>query len=284
MKARCWINGENMPPNHEFEVYHATNQSWKIPLFHSHDTYEFYFFIRGDMRIGIEGEIYTAIPYDMFIYPPGYMHSVIPGESEQSYERAYFYLRQSLLERMSTLSCDLSKLMNGLVAQNQLHFHLLPETFHELVGQMDQIIANADDERSLMEVMNRSRMEILLASCFQAILTQSAANAPEATTRIGKVLEYINAHFSEPLSTEILAEKFFINKYYLMHAFKEYTNTSIHQYVMAKRIIQAQLMIQQGVPAGELCAKCGFGDYAGFYRAFKARVGMTPQQYAKNYQ
>ena len=62
MKARCWINGENMPPNHEFEVYHATNQSWKIPLFHSHDTYEFYFFIRGDMRIGIEGGFTRLFP------------------------------------------------------------------------------------------------------------------------------------------------------------------------------------------------------------------------------
>ena len=32
----------------------------------------------------------------------------------------------------------------------------------------------------------------------------------------------------------------------------------------------------------EVCQYCGFGDYANFYRAFRAEYHITPRQYAQS--
>ena len=42
---------------------------------------------------------------------------------------------------------------------------------------------------------------------------------------------------------------------------------------------RAKQMLAGGVPPSEVCQYCGFGDYANFYRAFKAEYSQTPRQY-----
>ena len=93
------------------------------------------------------------------------------------------------------------------------------------------------------------------------------------------MVAYINEHLTESLTLDELAAKFYVSKYYLLHAFKEYANLSVHQYIISKRIIHAQILLQDGVSPGEAARDSGFNDYAGFYRAFVKQTGMTPQQY-----
>lgn len=40
-------------------------------------------------------------------------------------------------------------------------------------------------------------------------------------------------------------------------------------------------VILDGVPVKDAFKRCGFGDYAGFYRAFVKEFGVSPQQYKK---
>ena len=90
-----------------------------------------------------------------------------------------------------------------------------------------------------------------------------------------------NEHLTESLTLDELAAKFYVSKYYLLHAFKEYANLSVHQYIISKRIIHAQILLQNGVSPGEAARDSGFNDYAGFYPAFVKQTGMTPQQYSR---
>ena len=43
--------------------------------------------------------------------------------------------------------------------------------------------------------------------------------------------------------------------------------------------MNAKQLLAGGVPPNEVCQYCGFGDYANFYRAFKAEYNQTPRQY-----
>ena len=96
---------------------------------------------------------------------------------------------------------------------------------------------------------------------------------------VDAVLHYINEHYSESLTLDQLAEQFFISKYHLLRKFDAQVGTTVHRYILQKRLLNAKQLLAGGVPPNEVCQYCGFGDYANFYRAFKAEYNQTPRQY-----
>ena len=96
---------------------------------------------------------------------------------------------------------------------------------------------------------------------------------------VDAVLHYINEHYSESLTLDQLAEQFFISKYHLLRKFDAQVGTTVHRYILQKRLMNAKQLLAGGVPPNEVCQYCGFGDYANFYRAFKAEYNQTPRQY-----
>ena len=70
-------------------------------------------------------------------------------------------------------------------------------------------------------------------------------------------------------------------KYHMLHEFKEKTGTSIHQYLLMKRIVYAQMLMKNGASSVQAAHDSGFEDYTGFYRAFKSRTGYAPTEYIR---
>jgi len=99
--------------------------------------------------------------------------------------------------------------------------------------------------------------------------------------RIEEILSYINSNLEEDLSIDYLSDRFYINKYYLMHLFKKETGFTLYSYIQKKRAIKAADLLKKGKPAGEVCSLCGFGDYSTFVRTFKKEFKLSPKQYAK---
>ena len=99
---------------------------------------------------------------------------------------------------------------------------------------------------------------------------------------VDAVLHYINEHYSEPLTLDQLSEKFFISKYHLLRKFDAQVGTTVHRYILQKRLLNAKQLLARGVPPNEVCQYCGFGDYANFYRAFRAEYNQTPRQYIQS--
>ena len=93
------------------------------------------------------------------------------------------------------------------------------------------------------------------------------------------VLGYINDHYAEDLSLDHLANRFFISKYHLAREFQRLVGTSVHRYIVQKRLVIAKQMLSEGKPSSEVYQKCGFGDYSNFYRAFKAEYQISPKDF-----
>ena len=271
-----------MPAGHEFEAYHLTSDNWHSVVFHSHPFYEFYIFLEGSVHIMVEEQLFEDVePYDLFIFPPGHMHQNIPVVEGVHYTRAYFYITESCLQAMSQPECDLAELVSLVVEHKRFHFRLGKERCQPLIDQMDAIIANHDCQRPADLLINRNRMAILVASFCQAADDLPRDGAVAANNRAARVMRYINRHVTESISLDTLAEQFYISKYHLAREFKDYTGSSIHQYILEKRVVYAQLLMQRGIPPAQAAEECGFSDYTGFFRAFKARTGHSPQEYQK---
>lgn len=98
------------------------------------------------------------------------------------------------------------------------------------------------------------------------------------------IKDYIDHHYSEPLSLDTVAQNFFINKYYLSHQFKEIIGYGFKKYIQLIRINKAKILLQNtNLTVNEICTKIGYDNINYFIRLFKEKEEVTPYQYHKMY-
>ena len=281
MQAVSWNPLSAMPAGRDFELYHMFHEIWNNFAFHSHPFYEIYFFISGSVQIMVEDRLYEIQPWDMLVFPPGVMHKNTPVDNNVNYERAYFYATENFLRSVSEPECDLAEIFSHAAKNKQHHFHLGEILGRTVLEKMDGIIGKADDASAIGQLINRCQMTILLASVCEIIQNFTADSSAAVSAKSAQILHYLDQRFTQPISLDTLAGQFYISKYHLLREFKEYTGTTVHQYLIGKRVVYAQLLLQHGTTPMQAATACGFADYAGFFRAFKRLTGVSPQEYAR---
>ena len=113
-------------------------------------------------------------------------------------------------------------------------------------------------------------------------------NEPEMSAteqKIYAVTSYIHSHYTEELSLNMLAQKFYISSYYLSHQFKDVTGFTLSDYIQMTRVrnVQAMLVGTQ-VPITEAALRCGFNSFSQFNRIFRKHIGVAPSVYRKRHQ
>ena len=257
---------------------HFLDTQWKTAPFHMHPHYEFYLFIHGKVQIRIEDESFDAHPMDLFIFPPDVLHRALILDSSCPYERAFFYATRKILADLSDESFPLLDILEEAARRGDYSYHADEGSATRFIRLVDECISDAEEQDPSTRLMNRCRVNLLsLIAC--KTVRQKNVLSPRPPDRINEVIRYINDHILEPVSLDSLSDRFFVSKYTLLHEFKSYANISIHQYILYKRILYAQRLMQRGVAPGNAARQSGFNDYAGFYRAFVRQNSITPQEY-----
>lgn len=99
---------------------------------------------------------------------------------------------------------------------------------------------------------------------------------------INKALEYIEIHYAESLSLNVLAEEVHMNPYYFSSFFKKSTGKNFKDYVNRIRLKHAvTLLLDTDKKVYEIAMDVGFGDARAFNDAFQKTYGETPAGYRK---
>lgn len=279
-----WRYEKQMPDGREFEIYHSLNTTPQPTIYQSHHCYEIYFILQGKIRVIAEEEDLCPVLGEALIYPPSCMHRVTHTDPSLPYERFYVYLSKEFLHSISTEEYSFIDILDKLTSEGHHCFDLGDQTVLDLVPMADEIIEAAKDTSPAGILANRCRMIIYLIRLLGLLEESAASTADSASHRMNELIRYINQNAAQPLSLDQLEETFGISKFVLLHEFKDYTGMPIYQYILTRRIILAQQLIQQGAKPNQACEQSGFSDYTSFYRAFKARTGKSPNQYSKSLQ
>jgi len=98
---------------------------------------------------------------------------------------------------------------------------------------------------------------------------------------IAAALSYINAHLSEPLTVEILAEQVNLSSSAFSRRFRELTGRSPYQFVKETRLERArELLLERRLGVGDVSEAVGYASQSHFTKEFRARFGTTPREYA----
>lgn len=266
----------------DFELQYKRDSYLKDVELHHHDFFELYFLMAGDVTYLIESKIVHVMPGDLLLISPRELHQVLIKPEMSVYERYVLWVDPQTIQRLSSPLTNLNQGLDpsGALFGNQLRPN--SEDRNRIRELLEQLHRESDSEGYGADLMRQSLLTQLLV-IVNRLLSQQGSYIDEDTRTnraVTQVINYINLHYNEPLSLDMLSERFFVSKYHLSHEFNRQVGTSIYRYIQKKRLLIARQLIAQGKRPNDVHSLCGFGDYAGFYRAFKAEYGIAPREFA----
>lgn len=162
-------------------------------------------------------------------------------------------------------------------------FH--PDDISAYVTLLDEVYAVADSEEYVKDMLLNEKLNALLTQLMRESWNPEYSNRPAGKKQdLALVKEYLDAHFTEKITLDQLAEHFYINKFYLTRIFKDQYGTSLGSYILSLRITKAKQMLRfSNDSLDTISASCGMGDAAYFSRMFKKVEGITPGEYRKQW-
>ncbi len=270
--------------NEDFHFFNLKDQKKNEFEFHYHDFNKIIIFVSGEVTYIVEGKSYKLKPWDILLVGKNDLHLPIISESTP-YERMILWLNPLFLEGHNKNSCDLlscfqlaSERKLNLIRLSSKHINSLKQNLADLEEEIQDKAFGSTILRNALFLQFMVKINRL----FLGMNIDKNIDDIKYDPRIEDILSFINSNLDKDLSIGMLSKEFYLNKYYLMHLFKEETGYTLYSYIQKKRVIRASDLIKSGRQAGEVCSLCGFGDYSSFVRGFKKEFGLSPKQYYKS--
>lgn len=264
--------------NNDFKMFHIVDSKKREFDFHYHDFNKIIIFISGNINYFIEGKNYSLQPYDVVLVNAGEIHRPSILDATE-YERIIIYVSTQFLNSYKQEDYDLNYCFERAKKEhsNVLRIHSIDKS------KLYQVCQELEHSFHDNEYANELYQKILFLE-FMIQLNRTAISnhinyldSVNGSTKLIPIIEYINEHLTEELTIDILASKFYLNRYYLMHFFKEETGYTIGNYISEKRLLLAKNLVQNGSSITEACFHSGFKNYSTFLRAFKKKFRTIPK-------
>ncbi len=264
----------------DFELYYYDDRTLSKIKAHSHDYYEFYFFIEGDISMQVGRNVYPVKYGDAMLIMPNIPHRAIIHSTSVPYRRFVFWISKEFFESLRQTSPYYSYLIDYAKKSQQFLCHLNQISYNMLLSKMIRLLEEMQSDHFGKELQITLYVDdFILALNRLAHEMLEPKKRHNETSLYSNLIDYIEEHLEEDLSLERLAEEFYVSKYHIAHVFKANIGLSIHQYITKKRLAKCQEAIRAKQNITELYQAYGFGDYSSFYRAFKKEYGLSPKEY-----
>ena len=263
-----------------FEVFYYSDTHFSSVDLHSHEYYEFYFFLEGEVSMEIEGSDYLVEPGDMIVIPPGVMHRALILNDEKPYRRFVFWITEGCYRDLIEMDGNLSFIFDHIQDSGQYTYSFNKSDAGELRGKLFTLIDEMHSDRWGKEAGIRLYLEDLLLHINRKVYDNTHTRTLSEDMSWYMVLtDYIREHLNEDLSLERISGDLYISKYYISHLFQQTTGMALHQYIIRKRLEVCCTAILSGDKPTDIYSEYGFRDYSSFYRAFKKEYGASPAEY-----
>ncbi|WP_026509760.1 helix-turn-helix transcriptional regulator [Butyrivibrio sp. LC3010] len=266
----------------DFEIYYYNDKTIPDVKAHTHDYYEFYFFMGGHIIMYIDGKSFVPVPGTMIIIPPGAAHFARLLDSDSPYKRFVFWVTEDFLHTLSNISEDYLFLTDKTKPSGRFFIHKFTEIeFNAIQGKVFTLIDEINSDRFGKDAKILISVSDFMLSINRMVheTENPSITDSEPDSLYQSIILYIESHIDEDLSLDRLSDIFHVNKFHISHLFSDTNGLPLHKYVIKKRLAMCKDAILNGQDISATAAAYGFTDYSVFYRAFVKEYGISPKNY-----
>ena len=238
---------------------------------HTHNCSELFYVIDGQGQFLIEDQTYPVSASDLVIVNPNVAHTEV---SLNASPLKYIVLGVEGLELTATNNDD------------NTNFCIINFKTHKdnILLCLQNMLTEIETKHPGYEIVCQDLMEILIVllgrqTNFATILTPVNK---KASRLCGSTKRYIDAHYQENITLDQLAEVCHISKYHLAHAFTEEYGISPINYLISKRISEAEHLLKTtDFSLSLISSTTGFSSSSYFAQIFRKQKGMSPTEFRK---
>ena len=166
-----------------------------------------------------------------------------------------------------------------------------PENFAAYEKLLDEVYAIASSDTYIKDMKIYEKLTSLLTMLMEQSWNPARGEAGidfDGRKGLGKkqnlqaVKEYLDKNYASKITLDMLAERFYINKFYLTRIFKEQFGESVTGYLLQVRITKAKQSLRfTDKPIEEIAHECGMHDANYFSRIFKKVEGVAPGEFRR---
>jgi AraC-like DNA-binding protein/mannose-6-phosphate isomerase-like protein (cupin superfamily) len=239
---------------------------------HVHNYTELFYIVGGQGQFRIDDELISVSADQLVIVNPNIAHTEV---SYDAHPMEYIVIGIEGLE----LSVDRN-------SGGRFCIFSFPEDNHALTC-MQHILQEMQTRNPHYQTLCQAYMEILVVQLLRdASFSGTSVSADPVNSRqCTMIRRYIDNHYKEPLTLDLLAEKANVNKYYLSHMYKEAYSISPISYMIACRIKEGKrLLADTDLPLSQISSILGFSSPSYFSQSFRKAEGVSPLEYRMAHQ
>lgn len=265
-----------------FNIYPCTIPGdFRQVAVHWQDSMELVYIKRGSGLVQTGAQVCTAQSGDIFVLTPGTLHAIRQAEScTMEYENIIFDVE--LLGGTEDLCAEkyLLPLQSGRLA---LPEHITPD--EAWYPQAADCLKEAEEANRCKQFGYELCIKGALLRFLALLIAQSKALPPAekaSTQRLRAVLQWISAHYSEPVCVADAAALCQCSPNHFMRWFRQMTGQTFIIFLREYRLnAAAEALRTTEDTILSISEQCGFENLSYFNREFKAHFGMTPREYRK---
>ncbi|MCR8656999.1 AraC family transcriptional regulator [Paenibacillus endoradicis] len=290
MSAINSVDLHSVPLYFVFERKSMNEEQFK-GTFHAHQGVEILMIHEGNGTLIVDQKSYEIKSGLICIFQPYTLHNIQMNISEDvPFVRSIVHYEPSLyetyFEKWPSLQSFFKYIHKGNLSASFWCDQMEMESLASILFSLDKNIHALSkdlyfEEFSLFLVSFFRTFKQIWESNSLSLFDQQERRKPHQVERI---MEWLDKKFKEPLRLENMSRDLHLSAHHLSHLFKDCTGSSISDYLTAKRMQQALLLLMSGdYSVARISEEVGINNCSHFIKLFKNHFGSTPLQYRKQW-
>lgn len=237
---------------------------------HAHNYTELFYITGGDGQFQIDDGRFPVRAHQLVIVNSNIIHTELSYEAHP-------------LEYI-VLGIDGLEISVPETNENRYCVYTFPSA-NRVLNCMQSILREMQNRELEHQMVCQAYMDILVVQLMRntsTTMTHVGDSSP-ANRQCATVRRYIDNHYKEPLTLDLLAAEVNVNKYYLAHTFKEAYGVAPINYMLARRIQEGKrLLTETDMSLSQITGILGFSSASYFSQSFRKAEGISPVEYRRS--